>query len=249
MKGLDRQREIYLAGAAGRKPVVPVDYQTLRAAAQRVLSHRAFTYIDGGAGLRRTLVHNTDAFAAWRILPRMLHGNDRVETTTTVLGQGFSSPVMTAPVGVLELAHRSADIGLAQACHATDTPMIFSSQASRQMEDCAEVMGATPRWFQLYWSTSEELVLSFVKRAETCGCTAIVVTLDTTVLGWRTPDLDAAFIPFIYAQGIAQYTSDPVFQKLVDAAPKPERDPAQTVTFESFRTLLRMARRYPGRTI
>src|SRR6185312_7860339 len=71
--------------------------------------------------------------------------------------------------------------------------------------------GDSPRWFQLYWSRSNDLVASFVKRAEACGCEAIVLTLDTTMLGWRPRDLDLGSLPFMRGQGIAQYTSDPVF--------------------------------------
>ena len=77
-------------------------------------------------------------------------------------------------------------------------------------------MGDAPRWFQLYWSTSDDLVASFVARAEACGCEAIVVTLDTTMLGWRSRDLDLALPAVRVGKGIAQYTSDPVFRSLVD---------------------------------
>jgi L-lactate dehydrogenase (cytochrome) len=91
------------------------------------------------------------------------------------------------------------------------------------MEDCAAVMGDSPRWFQLYWSTSDELVASFVGRAEAAGCQAIVVTLDTTMLGWRPRDLDQGYLPFALAHGIAQYTSDPVFTRL---AAQPRIGPA-----------------------
>ena len=70
--------------------------------------------------------------------------------------------------------------------------MIFSNQASRPMEEVAGVLGDAPHWFQLYWSTSNELVESLVARAEACGCEAIVVTLDTTLLGWRPRDLEPA---------------------------------------------------------
>ncbi|WP_369816196.1 alpha-hydroxy-acid oxidizing protein [Agromyces sp. Soil535] len=83
------------------------------------------------------------------------------------------------------------------------------------MEEVARAMGAASRWFQLYWSASGELNASFLRRAEAVGCEAVVVTLDTHLLGWRTRDLDAAFLPFTRGQGIAQYTSDPVFAELV----------------------------------
>ena len=129
--------------------------------------------------------------------------------------------------------------------------MVFSSQASHPMETCAAAMGDSPRWFQLYWSTSNELVESFVARAERCGCEAIVVTLDTTLLGWRPRDLDRAYLPFLRGKGIAQYTSDPVFTRLLDeeagagsAGSEPPRPPIRPAT---VRTLLELTRAYPDR--
>ncbi len=83
------------------------------------------------------------------------------------------------------------------------------------MEAIAAASGDGQRWFQLYWGKSHELVASLVRRAEAAGCTAIVVTLDTALLGWRTRDLDLAYLPFLEARGIAQYTSDPVFQAML----------------------------------
>ena len=74
---------------------------------------------------------------------------------------------------------------------------------------------AGSRLFQLYWSASDDLNASLLRRAEASGCEAIVVTLDTHLLGWRTRDLDLAYLPFTRGMGIAQYTSDPVFQQLV----------------------------------
>ena len=84
------------------------------------------------------------------------------------------------------------------------------------METCSAEMGDSPRWFQLYWSKSNDLVASFVKRAEACGCSAIAITLDTTILGWRIQDLDIGHLPFLEGKGIAQYTSDPIFNRILD---------------------------------
>jgi lactate 2-monooxygenase len=97
-------------------------------------------------------------------------------------------------------------------------PLIFSSQASKPMEEVAAAMGDSPRWFQLYWGSNDELVASLVGRAEACGCEAIVVTLDTTHLGWRPRDLDLAYLPFAVGKGLAQYTSDPVFRAAVGSS-------------------------------
>ena len=96
---------------------------------------------------------------------------------------------------------------------------VFSNQASVRMEDCAAVMGKTPRWFQLYWSSDDEFVRSLVSRAENCGCEAIVLTLDTTLLGWRPRDLDLGYLPFLRGMGLAQYLSDPVFRAKIPQSP------------------------------
>jgi lactate 2-monooxygenase len=101
-------------------------------------------------------------------------------------------------------------------------------------------MGDAPRWFQLYWSTSDELVASFVGRAERCGCEAIVITLDTTLLGWRTRDLELAYLPFLRGLGIAQYTSDPVFGEIVRQRGRTRS--RQRPTLAGLRTLRQLQR-------
>jgi isopentenyl diphosphate isomerase/L-lactate dehydrogenase-like FMN-dependent dehydrogenase len=100
--------------------------------------------------------------------------------------------------------------------------MIVSNQASAPMEKTAEALSGQSFWFQLYWSVSNELTASLAARAESCGAEAIVVTLDTTLLGWRPRDLKNAYLPFLLGKGIAQYTSDPVFRSML--ARPPEED-------------------------
>jgi isopentenyl diphosphate isomerase/L-lactate dehydrogenase-like FMN-dependent dehydrogenase len=127
--------------------------------------------------------------------------------------------------------------------------MVFSNQASVPMERCAATMGDAPRWFQLYWSSDDELVESLVGRAERCGCEALVVTLDTTMLGWRTRDLELGYLPFLHGRGIAQYTSDPVFMRKLDE-PLPAAPPSGGgVTLAALRALVAMAVAVPGSTL
>jgi lactate 2-monooxygenase len=86
-----------------------------------------------------------------------------------------------------------------------------------------------------------------VARAERAGCSALIVTLDTHVLGWRTRDLDLGFLPFAHGQGIAQYTSDPVFQELTRRrAARPSEEPSPRPTLSAIRALISMARHCPG---
>lgn len=212
---LDRQKEIYLNGFSGKKPRIPTSFDKLEAEAKAKASEAAFAYIAGGAGMQTTVANNREGFRKLRIRPRMLRNVSERDTSISLLGRTLPSPLLLAPVGALELVHPRADKAVARAAARAGVPMIFSNQAAFPMEACSAEMGDSPRWFQLYWSKSNELVQSFVGRAEACGCEAIVVTLDTTMLGWRPMDLDLGHLPFSLAKGLGQYVSDPVFQRIV----------------------------------
>lgn len=246
-RGRERQAEIFLDGVAGTKPAVPTDATRLEDAARAVMRREAHAYIATGAGSESTVRANRAAFERWRIVPRVLRGTSYRDLSISLFGDILPTPLLLAPVGVLEMAHRDADLAVARAAAAEQVPMIFSNQASHPMERCAAEMGDAPRWFQLYWSTSNELVTSFVRRAEACGCRAIVLTLDTTMLGWRPRDLDLAYLPFLRGKGIAQYTSDPVFRaSLAPPVEQATRGRTPRVTLAAVRALLEVTRRYPG---
>ena len=243
----ERQRRIYLDGAKGQRPTVPIDHDKLEEAARRKVSTEAYAYIAGGAGRESTIGENRRALDRYKILPRMLRDVSDCDTSLNLFGNTLNSPIFTCPIGVLDLFHPEADLAVAKAASATGVPMAFSNQASVSMEECASAMGDGVRWFQLYWSKSDELVASLVKRAEECGCRAIFVTLDTTMLGWRIRDLDLAYLPFLAGRGIAQYVSDPVFQELLKD-PEPELEPPK-ITLTSLSNLYQMSKRYPGSTL
>lgn len=244
LNALDWQRKIYLDGFSGARPLIPVAYKDLVIAASKVLTPRAFAYIAGGAGNEQTVAGNEQAFQQRQIIPKMLRDVSACDTKVRLFDRDLPSPFLISPIGVLELAHESADLAVAKAASRCGVPYIFSNQASRPMEACAAAMGRSPRWFQLYWSKSRDLVASFVRRAEACGCSAIVITLDTTMLGWRSRDIELAYLPFLEGKGIAQYTSDPVFQKMIDAdTSEVER---RKITLTTLRGLIQMVNAYPG---
>ncbi len=244
--GRERQFEIYVAGGRGVQPHVPVSFERLERAAQKAMSREGYAYVAGGAGTEETMRENRAAFERWRIVPRMLRDVSVRDTTVEILGTPLPSPFVLCPIGVLEMAHRDADVAVARAAAAEGVPFVFSNQASRPMEETARAMGDAPRWFQLYWSTSNELVASLVSRAESCGCSAIVLTLDTTMLGWRIRDLDLAYLPFLRGKGIAQYTSDPVFVDALQETLRQAPPPSGRITLAALGTLWEMAGAYPG---
>jgi L-lactate dehydrogenase (cytochrome) len=232
-------------------------YRQLAAEARRRLGDRAYGYVAGGAGDEDTQRADRTAFDRWAVVPRVLRDVSRRDTSIELFGRRLPAPLLLGPVGALELVHPEADLAVARAAAALGVPMVFSNQASVPMETTAAAMGESPRWMQLYWSTSDELVESLLGRAEAADCDAVVVTLDTTMLGWRPRDLDLGHLPFALGKGIAQYTSDPVFRRLVEervaataapatgaAAGRVDRQPRPTLA--AVRALVGMARAWPG---
>lgn len=242
------QSRVYRAGVFGRRPAVPVEPAELEAAAGRVLGAEAWAYINGSAGQQRTDRANLAAFERYPILPRVLVDVSERDQSTTLFGRTLRSPMLFAPIGVLEMAHKGADLELARGAREVGLPMVISTQASVPMEEIAAELGDSPRWYQLYWPRDEDLARSLVARAEAVGAEAIEVTLDTHLLGWRVRDLDRAFLPFVLGKGIAQYTSDPVFRELVATrAEQPDHEPQPRPTPTAVANLVRMTRSYPGR--
>jgi lactate 2-monooxygenase len=247
--GRTRQREIYVAGVGGMRPAVPVAQAELEKAAQAAMTSEAWAYVAGGAGREATMDANRAAFDRWRIVPRVLRDVEKRDLSIDLFGQRLPTPLLLCPIGVLEMAHREADLAVGRAAAAWRVPFIFSNQASVPMEQVAAAMGNAPRWLQLYWSRSNDVVVSFVKRAEACGCSAIVLTLDTTMLGWRPRDLDLGSLPFMAGKGIAQYTSDPVFMqevregRLGATAPTDVKPP---LNLQTIATALEQKANFPG---
>ncbi len=246
--GPDRLKSIYLAGVAGRRPLIPTNGRDLERAAQQVMAPEAYAYVAGAAGRESTSRENLNAFERYRILPRMLKDVSSRDISVNLFGRRWPSPYFICPVGVLDWVRRDADLLLARAADEMGWPLLISNQASAPMESVCAAAGETPRWFQLYWSTSDELVQSFLQRAERSGCEAVVVTLDTTMLGWRCRDLDLAWLPFLRGMGIAQYSSDPVFMRLLrERAHEDDAEPVKkTINWNSIGVLARQLKRHPG---
>jgi lactate 2-monooxygenase len=228
--GPETQGAIYLRGLSGATPEIPTSFTQLETAAQQKLSPEAWAYTAGGAGLETAMAANRAAFQRHPISPRILAGAAQRNLGCEIFGVRTGAPILSCPIGVLEMMHPDADLAVARAMGRLNLPMVISSQASYPMEEIAKANGEGPRFFQLYWGKSDAIAESFVKRAEACGCKAIFITLDTVILGWRPRDLDLGHLPFLQSKGIAQYTSDPAFRALLNQPPE-ENPMAAAVQF------------------
>jgi lactate 2-monooxygenase len=227
--GVLRQMAIYQAGVQGQRPVYPLSVDELEQQAKAVLTPEAYAYVAGAAGAEDTMRANREGFRRWRIVPRFLRNVAQRDLGTTVLGTKLRAPVLLAPIGVQSIIHAEAELAVARAARSVGVPMVLSTLSSVPMEAVAQAMGDVPRWFQLYWPQNNDLAASFVTRAERAGFSALVVTLDTYLLGWRERDLQKAYLPFLQGQGIANYLSDPVFRAALPTPP--EKDPLPAIMY------------------
>ncbi|KAJ7601429.1 oxidoreductase [Mycena polygramma] len=206
-------RSLYLSRKAPQ-PLGTVVFDEIEAKAKEALKDYpgAFMYAGGSAGTESTYRANLRAFEKYRIVPRMLVDATTRSLETTIFGVKHSSPIFMAPIGVQGVFSAEAEFAPARAGQKLGVPFIMSTPSTRSIEDVAEANGDGCRWYQLYWPASNEVLLSLLGRAKFSGFTALVVTLDATMLGWRTHDLDKSYSPCAH-NGIGAQVgmSDPVF--------------------------------------
>jgi lactate 2-monooxygenase len=227
------QTGIYLSGGY-EWPLTADDWE---ARAREKLEQAPFDYVAGGAGTEATMRANREAFERRRLRPRMLTGNVKRDLSVEVLGTRSAAPFLLAPIGVLSIVHPEGELAAARAAAANGIPVVLSSAASHSMEQVAEAIGDAPRWFQLYWVSDRKIAESFVRRAEAAGYGAIVVTLDTLVLGWRPRDLANTYLPFIQGEGCAQFFTDPVFRSYLAAPPEDDLLAAAALMLSTYPNL------------
>ncbi len=221
--GMRRQLEVYRGRFFLRRPLQPVSLEELQRKAKQILSRDAYDYLAGGAGSEDTMRANREAFRRRPIVPRVLRDIENRDLTCEVLGTRLPAPFLLAPIGVLGILHKQGDLAVARAAASLDVPMVCSTVSSYALEEVAEAMGDSPRWFQLYWGTDDEFTASLLRRAERAGYSAIVVTLDTKLLAWRERDIQNAYLPFVWGKGLANYFSDPLFIKALPGPPRRHR--------------------------
>ena len=171
------------------EPLNVWDYERL--AAER-LEAGAHGYYAGGAGDEVTLRDNVDAYRRWILRPRMLVDVATCTTSTTVLGQEISMPLLVAPVAFQRVAHPDGEVGMARAALAADTIMCLSTLATSTPAQVAAT--GAKRWFQLYVFRDEGVTHELIAQANECGFGAIVLTIDAPVRGNRERDLRTAFV-------------------------------------------------------
>ena len=166
--------------------------EDLRRIAQKRLPQGVFDYIDGGAEDETALARNQAAFEQIKFRPRILRDVSHVKTQTTLLGQPLEYPLVLAPTGFTRIAHSQGELAAARAAEKAGIPYTLSTLGTRSIEEVASVSQGR-KWFQVYVWRDRGLVQEMLDRAASHQYEAIMITLDTPVLGRRERDIRNGF--------------------------------------------------------
>ena len=168
------------------------DVGDLRKLARKRLPRGVFDYIDGGAEDELSLRGNTEAFRRIGFRPRVLRDVGTVDTSTTLLGEPLTFPLVLAPTGFTRIADPQGELAVARAAERAGLAYGLSTLGTRSIEEVAAV--STGRlWFQVYVWRDRGLVKEMIDRAASAGFEALVLTVDTVVQGRRERDVRHGF--------------------------------------------------------
>jgi L-lactate dehydrogenase (cytochrome) len=164
----------------------------LRRIAKRRLPGGVFDYIDGAAEDERTLAANEAAFATTGFRPRVLRGVEKVDIGSTLLGQPLAYPLVLAPTGFTRIADPQGELAVARAAARAGLPYTLSTLGTRSIEEVRAVSDGR-LWLQVYAWRDRSIVEDMIRRAADARYEALVLTVDTAVLGRRERDVRRGF--------------------------------------------------------
>lgn len=164
----------------------------LRRHARRHLPAGIFDYIDGAAEDEITVRRNNEAFTKFDFVPRVLRDVSHIDTSTTFLGRTLKYPVIFSPTGFTRIAHSQGELAVARVAARHELPYCLSTLSTRSIEEVSAASDG-PKWFQVYVWRDRELVKDMLSRAQHEGYEAIMLTVDTAVLGKRERDVRRGF--------------------------------------------------------
>lgn len=164
----------------------------LRRIAKRRLPGGVFDYIDGAAEDERTLAANEAAYATVTYRPRVLRGIAEVDVAASILGKPLAYPLVLAPTGFTRIADPAGELAVARSAERAGLPYTLSTLSTRSIEEVRAVSRGR-LWFQVYAWRDRGLVKEMIDRAADARFEALVLTVDTAVLGRRERDVRRGF--------------------------------------------------------
>jgi 4-hydroxymandelate oxidase len=152
-----------------------LDFEAL---ARVALPPAHFGYIATGADDDRTVIRNHEAFAHYEIRAHRFNDLTHLDTTRRVFGASWPSPIYLSAVSAMRAFHPDGELAVARAAATRSMQLMLSTGSSTAIETVSEARGA-PIWQQLYPTDDWAVTEGIVRRAQSAGCTDIVLTVDS----------------------------------------------------------------------
>jgi isopentenyl diphosphate isomerase/L-lactate dehydrogenase-like FMN-dependent dehydrogenase len=172
-----------------------VTLREVRAAAEAKLDPAVWNFLEGGSGDEWTRARNEAAFARWQFRPRSLTGIEPPDTATGILGLDLAMPIVVSPFGFDALMHPDGHLAVAEGAARAGTAMTVPLVSSKSLEAVREAEPEAAPLFQPIAMGAPEEFLRLGRRAADAGYTALVVTVDTPVAGWRERTMEDRWDP------------------------------------------------------
>ena len=185
-------RNAALPQAATQIPAEAVSLSDFETLARERVPRMAFEYISGGAADEITLRWNREALDRLRLRPRILVDVSKLDTRLKLLGQEMPFPILLAPTAYHRLVHPEGEVATAKGAGTAGATMIASMLSTVTIEEVAKA-ATGPLWFQTYILKDRGFLRELVQRAESVGCKALCVTVDSPIVGVRNRDQRAKF--------------------------------------------------------
>ena len=168
--------------AASSAVLTLADYEPF---AKKRMSHMAYEYVAGGGGDEITLRENQVAFDRIRLQPRILQDVSRLDLRLTLFGQQLDHPILLAPTAYHRIVHPEGEVATVRGAAEARTPLVASSFATTAIEEMGAAAKGGTLWFQLYVNRDRGFTRDLVQRAESAGCRALCVTVDSPTTAFR----------------------------------------------------------------
>ncbi len=170
----------------------PINLMEYEDRARDLLPETAYMYFATGANDEITLRENQAAYARLKLYPRMLRDVSTRSMAVELFGQTLNAPLITAPMAYNAMAHPDGEFGIVRAAGARGVAVTHSTLATFALEEVIQVASA-PLWYQLYAFQDREINKRLIRRAESAGYAALVVTVDTPLIGRRENEIRVGF--------------------------------------------------------
>jgi len=166
--------------------------EDFRKLAKKKLPAPIFHYIDGGADDEITLKKNTDSFNNCDLIPNVLTGANKIDLSTTVLGQKIDFPLFLSATAMHRLYHYEGERATARAAEKMGTMFGISTMSTTSIEEIGQLTNG-PKLFQLYIHKDKGLTDNLIERCKKSGFKSMCLTVDAVVAGNRERDHRTGF--------------------------------------------------------